>query len=155
MFLIKSRNLCVVVVGSYCISFFWLQELDGRPLRVNAGPPPPKREDSFSRGPRSSFGSSGSGYGGGGGGGAGSGNRVYVGNLSWGVDDMALESLFGEQGKVVEARVIYDRDSGRSKGFGFVTYNSAQEVQNAIRTLNGAVSICFSDTNNAIIQNIF
>ncbi|CAN7115641.1 unnamed protein product [Brassica rapa subsp. narinosa] len=111
-------------------------ELDGRPLRVNAGPPPPKREDSFSRGPRSSFGSSGSGYGGGAA--AGSGNRVYVGNLSWGVDDMALESLFGEQGKVVEARVIYDRDSGRSKGFGFVTYNSAQEVQNAIRTLNGA-----------------
>ncbi|KAL0740336.1 hypothetical protein Bca4012_081849 [Brassica carinata] len=108
-------------------------ELDGRQLRVNAGPPPPKREDSFSRGPRSSFGSSG-----GGGGGAGSGNRVYVGNLSWGVDDMALESLFGEQGKVVEARVIYDRDSGRSKGFGFVTYNSAQEVQNAIRTLDGA-----------------
>ncbi|CAH8387239.1 unnamed protein product [Eruca vesicaria subsp. sativa] len=109
-------------------------ELDGRQLRVNAGPPPPKREDSFSRGPRSSFGSSG----GGGGGAAGSGNRVYVGNLSWGVDDMALESLFGEQGKVVEARVIYDRDSGRSKGFGFVTYNSAEEVQNAIRTLDGA-----------------
>uniref|UniRef100_A0A1J3FEA5 RNA-binding protein CP29B, chloroplastic n=1 Tax=Noccaea caerulescens TaxID=107243 RepID=A0A1J3FEA5_NOCCA len=113
-------------------------ELDGRPLRVNAGPPPPKREDGFSRGPRSSFGSSGSGYGGGGGGSAGSGNRCYVGNLSWGVDDMALENLFGEQGKVVEARVIYDRDSGRSKGFGFVTYNSAKEVQNAIRTLNGA-----------------
>ncbi|KAG5404375.1 hypothetical protein IGI04_010494 [Brassica rapa subsp. trilocularis] len=113
-----------------------VEELDGRPLRVNAGPPPPKREDSFSRGPRSSFGSSGSGYGGGAA--AGSGNRVYVGNLSWGVDDVALESLFGEQGKVVEARVIYDRDSGRSKGFGFVTYNSAQEVQNAIRTLNGA-----------------
>ncbi|CAH2058927.1 unnamed protein product [Thlaspi arvense] len=113
-------------------------ELDGRALRVNAGPPPPKREDGFSRGPRSSFGSSGSGYGGGSGSSAGSGNRVYVGNLSWGVDDMALENLFGEQGKVVEARVIYDRDSGRSKGFGFVTYNSAQEVQNAIRTLNGA-----------------
>lgn len=54
---------------------------------------------------------------------------------------MALESLFGEQGKVVEARVIYDRDSGRSKGFGFVTYNSAQEARNAIRTLDGAVSI--------------
>ncbi|KAL1209996.1 RNA-binding protein CP29B [Cardamine amara subsp. amara] len=113
-------------------------ELDGRPLRVNAGPPPPKREDGFSRGPRSSFGSSGSGYGGGSGSGAGSGNRVYVGNLSWGVDDMALENLFGEQGKVVEARVIYDRDSGRSKGFGFVTYNSPQEVQKAIQSLNGA-----------------
>ncbi|WZZ91069.1 hypothetical protein YC2023_119648 [Brassica napus] len=51
---------------------------------------------------------------------------------------LALESLFGEQGKVVEARVIYDRDSGSSKGFGFVTYNSAQEAQNAIRTLDGA-----------------
>ena len=138
----KLEPLCcfVVLIG------FCLQELDGRPLRVNAGPPPPKREDSFSRGPRSSFGSSGGGYGGGGGGGAGSGNRVYVGNLSWGVDDMALESLFGEQGKVVEARVIYDRDSGRSKGFGFVTYNSAQEVQNAIRTLDGAVSIFFIPT---------
>jgi len=120
--------------------------LDGRPLRVNAGPPPPKREDGFSRGPRSSFGSSGSGYGGGGGSGAGSGNRVYVGNLSWGVDDMALESLFSEQGKVVEARVIYDRDSGRSKGFGFVTYDSSQEVQNAIKSLDGAVSIFCTHT---------
>ena len=141
----KDKKLKPFVL--FCCSYWavfvgCLQELDGRPLRVNAGPPPPKREDSFSRGPRSSFGSSGGGYGGGGGG-AGSGNRVYVGNLSWGVDDMALESLFGEQGKVVEARVIYDRDSGRSKGFGFVTYNSAQEVQNAIRTLDGAVSIFF------------
>ena len=51
---------------------------------------------------------------------------------------MALESLFSEQGKVVEARVIYDRDSGRSKGFGFVTYDSSQEVQNAIKSLDGA-----------------
>nr|VDC89366.1 unnamed protein product [Brassica oleracea] len=131
------RSLSLSLYLTFETFVLLLLELDGRPLRVNAGPPPPKREDSFSRGPRSSFGSSGSGYGGGAGG-AGSGNRVYVGNLSWGVDDMALESLFGEQGKVVEARVIYDRDSGRSKGFGFVTYNSAQEVQNAIRTLNGA-----------------
>jgi RNA recognition motif-containing protein len=61
-----------------------------------------------------------------------------VGNLSWGVDDMALENLFNEQGKVVEARVIYDRDSGRSKGFGFVTLSSSQEVQKAINSLNGA-----------------
>ncbi|CAN8279139.1 unnamed protein product [Cochlearia groenlandica] len=100
-------------------------EFEGRPLRVNAGPPPPKREESFSRGPRSGSGS-------------GSSDRVYVGNLSWGVDDMALESLFSEKGKVVEARVIYDRDTGRSKGFGFVTLGSPQEVQNAISSLNGA-----------------
>ncbi|XP_010529882.1 PREDICTED: RNA-binding protein CP29B, chloroplastic-like [Tarenaya hassleriana] len=116
-------------------------EYEGRPLRVNSGPPPPRREESFSRGPRSRSSFQGSDSGPRSsfpGSGSGSSNRVYVGNLSWAVDDMALESLFNEQGKVVEARVIYDRDSGRSKGFGFVTYNSPQEVNNAIRSLNGA-----------------
>ncbi|KAJ8753960.1 hypothetical protein K2173_001858 [Erythroxylum novogranatense] len=99
-------------------------ELEGRALRVNSGPPP-QRESSFSRGPRT-------------GGGFDAGNRVYVGNLSWGVDNLALENLFSEQGKVVEAKVVYDRDSGRSRGFGFVTYSSAEEVNSAIETLNGA-----------------
>ncbi|KAK2658074.1 hypothetical protein Ddye_011126 [Dipteronia dyeriana] len=140
-------------------------ELEGRPLRVNAGPPPPRREESFSRGPRGSRegygggsregygGGSREGYGGGSregyGGGSregygggnrssfGGGNRVYVGNLSWGVDDQALETLFSEQGKVVEAKVVYDRESGRSRGFGFVTYNSSEEVDSAIESLNG------------------
>ena len=42
----------------------------------------------------------------------------HVGNLAWGVDDLALENLFSEQGKVMEARVVYDRESGRSRGFG-------------------------------------
>ncbi|KAL9429319.1 hypothetical protein AB3S75_031187 [Citrus x aurantiifolia] len=102
-------------------------ELEGRPLRVNSGPPPPRREEFSPRGPR------------GGGGGAPSsvGNRVYVGNLSWGVDDLALETLFRQQGKVLEAKVVYDRESGRSRGFGFVTYSSAEEVDNAIDSLNG------------------
>lgn len=100
---------------------------------MNYGPPPSREDDSFPRGRR----------GGGGGGGAGfeSGNRVYVGNLSWGVDNAALESLFSEQGKVLEAKVVYDRDSGRSRGFGFVTYNTADEVNSAINSLNGVVSI--------------
>ncbi|KAJ0088064.1 hypothetical protein Patl1_32109 [Pistacia atlantica] len=106
-------------------------ELEGRSLRVNFGPPPPRREESFSRGPR------GGGGGGGGGGPSDGGNRLYVGNLSWGVDDLALENLFSEQGKVVEARVVYDRESGRSRGFGFVTYSSAEEVGNAIESLDG------------------
>lgn len=104
-----------------------LQELEGRPLRVNSGPPPPK-DDLSPRGFRA-------------GGGAEAANRVYVGNLSWGVDDVALESLFSEQGKVMEAKVVYDRDSGRSRGFGFVTYSSAEEVDNAISSLNGVVSL--------------
>ncbi|XP_065856640.1 29 kDa ribonucleoprotein A, chloroplastic [Euphorbia lathyris] len=100
-------------------------ELDGRSLRVNSGPPPP-RESSFPRG------------GGGGGGSFDSSNRLYVGNLSWGVDNLALENLFSEQGKVVDAKVVYDRETGRSRGFGFVTYNSAEEVESAIESLNGA-----------------
>ncbi|KAF3636938.1 putative 29 kDa ribonucleoprotein B, chloroplastic-like isoform X2 [Capsicum annuum] len=104
-------------------------EIDGRPLRVNSGPPPPKRENSFRD--NSSF------RGGRGGGSMDSGNRVYVGNLAWGVDQLALETLFSEQGKVVEAKVVYDRDSGRSRGFGFVTYSSAEEVNNAIESLDG------------------
>jgi len=95
--------------------------LDGRSLRVNSGPAPP-RELSSPRGPR------------------GEANRVYVGNLSWGVDNSALANLFNEQGEVLEARVIYDRESGRSRGFGFVTYGSSEEVENAISNLDGTVS---------------
>lgn len=104
-------------------------ELEGRPLRVNYGPPPPRGESSFPRGGR--------GGGGGGGGGFETSNRIYVGNLSWGVDNAALENLFSEQGRVLEAKVVYDRDSGRSRGFGFVTYNTADEVNSAIQSLNG------------------
>ncbi|CAK7343084.1 unnamed protein product [Dovyalis caffra] len=101
-------------------------ELDGRPLRVNSGPPP-QRTTSFSRGAGAR-----------GGGSFDSGNRVYVGNLSWNVDNLALETLFREKGNVTDARVVYDRDSGRSRGFGFVTYSSSEEVENAIDSLNGA-----------------
>nr|GLL16561.1 29 kDa ribonucleoprotein A, chloroplastic-like [Ipomoea trifida] len=103
-------------------------ELEGRPLRVNSGPPPPKRETSF----RESRGA------GGYGGSFGNANRLHVGNLSWGVDEDALESLFCEHGKVMEAKVVYDRESGRSKGFGFVTYSSAEEASSAVENLNGA-----------------
>ncbi|XP_039066088.1 RNA-binding protein CP29B, chloroplastic-like [Hibiscus syriacus] len=100
-------------------------ELEGRALRVNSGPPPPRREEFSPRGAR------------GGGATMGASNRVYIGNLSWGVDDVALETLFSEQGKVVEAKVVYDRESGRSRGFGFVTYNSTEEVDSAIKTFDG------------------
>ncbi|CAN6168924.1 unnamed protein product [Urochloa humidicola] len=98
----------------------------GRPLRVNSGPPPP-RDDSAPRAPR----------GGGGGSFVDSGNKVYVGNLAWGVDNSTLENLFSEQGQVLDAKVIYDRESGRSRGFGFVTYGSAEEVNKAISNLDG------------------
>ena len=97
---------------------------------MSYGPPPP-RDESYQRG---------GGRVGGGGGGGGGGNQVYVGNLPWSADNSSLESLFSEQGTVVEAKVVYDRDSGRSRGFGFVTFESADEVSNAIKFLNGAVS---------------
>ncbi|XWS43583.1 hypothetical protein CRYUN_Cryun16bG0116700 [Craigia yunnanensis] len=154
-------------------------ELEGRALRVNSGPPPPRREEFSPRGARgrdefsprgargrdefsprgargrdefsprgargreefSSRGARGreefSPRGARGAATMGTSNRVYVGNLSWDVDDSALETLFSEQGKVVEAKVMYDRESGRSRGFGFVTYNSAKEVDSAIRSLDG------------------
>ena len=63
-----------------------------------------------------------------------------MGNLTWGVDNSALANLFSGQGEVLEARIVYDRESGRSRGFGFVTYGSAEEVENAISNLDGAVS---------------
>lgn len=116
-----------------------LQELDGRPLRVNSGPPPPKRENSFG-GPRGRENSS---FGGSRGPSSGSSTKLYVGNLSWDVDNLALESVFSKHGNVREARVVYDRESGRSRGFGFVTYNSVEEVNTAIEELDGAVSILF------------
>uniref|UniRef100_A0A0D9X1U6 RRM domain-containing protein n=1 Tax=Leersia perrieri TaxID=77586 RepID=A0A0D9X1U6_9ORYZ len=96
----------------------------GRPLRVNSGPPP-ARDEFAPRAPR------------GGGNSFDSSNKLYVGNLAWGVDNSTLENLFSEQGNVLDAKVIYDRESGRSRGFGFVTYGSAEEVNNAISNLDG------------------
>jgi nucleolin len=66
-----------------------------------------------------------------------SSSKIYVGNLSWGVDEGRLEQVFSEHGKVVEAKVVYDRESGRSRGFGFVTMSSETEVNDAIAALDG------------------
>ncbi|CAM6036590.1 unnamed protein product [Sphagnum compactum] len=73
-----------------------------------------------------------------GGGGYDSENKLFIGNLSWGVDDESLRAKFSDYGKVLDAKVIYDRESGRSRGFGFVTYSNADEVNDAIQNLDGA-----------------
>ena len=65
------------------------------------------------------------------------GKNLYVGNLSYSVTDAELEELFAQYGKVTSARVICDRDSGRSKGFGFVEMANEDEAQAAIEALNG------------------
>jgi len=62
--------------------------------------------------------------------------KLYVGNLSYSVDSAALEDLFAEFGSVRSAQVIQDRDTGRSKGFGFVEMNDANEARAAITALN-------------------
>lgn len=64
-------------------------------------------------------------------------NRIYVGNLPWSVDDARLEQVFSEYGKVVSARVVSDRESGRSRGFGFVVLSSEAEMNDAIANLDG------------------
>ncbi|GMU37676.1 MAG: RNA-binding protein [Phycisphaerae bacterium] len=65
------------------------------------------------------------------------GKKLYVGNLGYSVTDADLMSLFSAHGTVESAQVINDRDTGRSKGFGFVEMSSASEAQAAIEALNG------------------
>ena len=65
------------------------------------------------------------------------GNKLYVGNLPYGVRDNDLEQAFGQFGAVTSARVMMERDTGRSKGFGFVEMGSDAEAQAAIEGVNG------------------
>jgi RNA recognition motif-containing protein len=65
------------------------------------------------------------------------GKKLYVGNLPYTIDDAGLESEFASCGKVESARVITDRDTGRSKGFGFVEMSSDDEANAAIEKMNG------------------
>ncbi|AMV26918.1 RNA recognition motif protein [Gemmata sp. SH-PL17] len=67
------------------------------------------------------------------------GKKLYVGNLSWGVTDAQLQDMFAPYGSVVSAQVIMDRDTGRSKGFGFVEMGTDQEAQAAITGMHGQV----------------
>jgi RNA recognition motif-containing protein len=64
-------------------------------------------------------------------------NKIYVGNLPYSVDDAALKSNFSAFGGVASAKVMMDRDTGQSKGFGFVEMTSADSAQAAITALNG------------------
>ena len=63
--------------------------------------------------------------------------NIYVGNLSYGVDDNDLQTLFEEFGTVESSKVIVDKYNGRSKGFGFVSMENQDEANEAINNLNG------------------
>ncbi|XVE54579.1 hypothetical protein DITRI_Ditri03aG0092900 [Diplodiscus trichospermus] len=119
----QSRGFGFVTMSSIeeaekAVELFNRYDLNGRLLTVNKAAP---RGSRFERPPRvyePSF-------------------RVYVGNLPWDVDNARLEQVFSEHGKVVDARVVYDRETGRSRGFGFVTMSSETELNDAIAALDG------------------
>ncbi|CAL5090250.1 unnamed protein product [Urochloa decumbens] len=102
------------------VEMFHRYDVNGRLLTVNKAAP---RGSRVERPPRQ-IGSS-------------SSFRIYVGNLPWQVDDSRLVQMFSEHGKVVDARVVYDRETGRSRGFGFVTMATQDELDDAIAALDG------------------
>lgn len=110
------------------------QDLNGRLLNVNKAAPRGTRPERPPRSFEPSY-------------------RVYVGNIPWSVDDARLEQVFSEHGKVVNARVVYDRESGRSRGFGFVTMSSEAEMNDAIADLDGQVSHIDSKVAKIIFSN--
>ncbi|KAE8721537.1 31 kDa ribonucleoprotein [Hibiscus syriacus] len=119
----QSRGFGFVSMSSIkeaekAVDLFNRYDLNGRLLTVNKSAPRGSRLDRPPRVFETAF-------------------RLYVGNLPWDVDNARLEQVFSEHGKVIEARVVYDRESGRSRGFGFVTMSSETELNDAIAALDG------------------
>ena len=65
-------------------------------------------------------------------------NKLFVGGLSWGTSDAGLHEAFAAFGDVTDAKVITDRETGRSRGFGFVTFSNDDDAQSALDAMNGA-----------------
>lgn len=64
--------------------------------------------------------------------------KLFVGSLPWEVDDAQLAQIFSQAGNVVSAQVVKDRNTGRSRGFGFVEMSTEEEAQAAVNNLNGS-----------------
>lgn len=65
-------------------------------------------------------------------------HKIYVGNLSWALTSQGLRDAFFDQPGLLSAKVVYDRATGRSRGFGFITFSSAEALESALATMNGA-----------------
>jgi len=65
------------------------------------------------------------------------GNKIFVGGLNWDATDDDLRETFGECGSITDAVIVNDRDTGRSRGFGFVTYSSDEEAKAAVEKFDG------------------
>nr|CAD1830881.1 unnamed protein product [Ananas comosus var. bracteatus] len=117
----RSRGFAFVTMSTVEDCEAVIQNLDGsqyggRTLRVNFSDKPKPKEPLY---PESEY-------------------KLFVGNLSWSVTSESLTQVFEECGNVVGARVLYDGDTGRSRGYGFVCYSSKEEMDTALQTLNGA-----------------
>ena len=66
-------------------------------------------------------------------------SKLFVGGLSWNTSEETLQDTFKEYGEVLEAKIVIDRYSGRSRGFGFVTFATHDDAQNAITKMDGSV----------------
>lgn len=64
-------------------------------------------------------------------------NKLFIGNLPWSIDSARLEEIFSAAGTITDAVVMTDRDTGRSRGFGFVTFETDEEAAAAIEMFNG------------------
>lgn len=64
-------------------------------------------------------------------------NKLFVGGIAWATTEEGLKELFGQVGNVVEVKIIVDRMTGKSRGFGFVTMETEEEAQKAIKEFNG------------------
>ncbi len=64
-------------------------------------------------------------------------NKLFVGSLSWNTDDHGLEAAFARFGEITDAKVITNRETGRSRGFGFVTFADPRAAQQAVQEMNG------------------
>ncbi|KAK2968941.1 hypothetical protein RJ640_003628 [Escallonia rubra] len=128
----RSRGFAFVTMGSVqeakeAIRMFEGSQVGGRTVKVNF-PEVPRGGEREVMGPkiRSSY----QGF-------KDSPHKIYAGNLSWSLTSEKLTDVFANQPGLLSAKVIYDRDSGRSRGFGFVTFASAEEVEAALNALNG------------------
>uniref|UniRef100_A0A5B7BLS0 RRM domain-containing protein n=2 Tax=Davidia involucrata TaxID=16924 RepID=A0A5B7BLS0_DAVIN len=63
--------------------------------------------------------------------------RCFVGGLAWATDDQSLERAFSQFGDIIDSKIINDRETGRSRGFGFVTFKDEQSMRDAIEGMNG------------------
>ncbi|KAH1228128.1 RNA-binding protein CP33, chloroplastic [Glycine max] len=124
----RSRGFAFVTMGSMedaerAIRMFDGSEIGGRVMKVNFTAIP-------KRGKRLVMGSNYRGF-------VDSPHKIYAGNLGWGLTSQDLRDAFAEQPGFLSAKVIYERNSGRSRGYGFVSFETAEDVEAALNSMNG------------------